>query len=145
MLLHCIAFGLDVNPNTRNEGRFILKVMKRASFLRSPTPLIMHDKVEVHRVLCVICAFINIVQACPFGHHALRCVIGGSRAEHYTPLSLRHHKECSYTHISLQIHCHYSVCALLQQKEKLQEAVADQPSKLPTGHQGCRPTIRIGR
>ena len=33
MLCVALLFGIGVSPNTRNEGRFILQVMKRASIL----------------------------------------------------------------------------------------------------------------
>ena len=140
--MHCIVLGLGVKPNMRNEGRFILEVMKRASILgRRPSWSCM---IEVKAFMC-FCAFIWhwFVQLGLFGHHASKCVIDGSRVEHYTLLSLRHDKGCSCTHIFLQIHCHASVCALLQQKESLQEEMADWLSSVPIGYKYLADRLKI--
>ena len=84
-------------------------------------------EVEVSYVILCIHSILNCTLG-SFGHPALECVIGGLRVENYIPLILKHDKGCSCTHIFLQIYCHASVCALLQQKGEF--AGRDGPSAI---------------
>ena len=141
-VLHCVQ--PDVMLNTKWIGPF-----HTWSGENGPIPFCLHCLwLSMIRwwSKCLVChAFIEFVQAWLFGHHALRCVIDGSRVKHYTPLSFKHDKECSCTHIFLQIHCHASVCALLQQKESLQEEMADWLSSVPIGYQIWVIALKFGR
>ncbi|CAL5417045.1 unnamed protein product [Camellia sinensis] len=77
-----------------------------------------------------MCAFMKLVQAWSFGHHALRCLIGGLRAKRYTPLSLRNDEESGSTYISCKMPCFASVVLCCSKNNILEKQVADRPPKL---------------
>ena len=94
-----LVFGLGVSRNTRNDGRFILEVMKCASILsHRPSWSCM---IEVKALCVYVC--IHFILNCAIwllGHHASRCVIGGPRVENHSPLSSWNDREGSCAHIS---------------------------------------------
>lgn len=149
----CIALCLD-RVSTQTRGTRDISYLK---WWNVPQFSIADPLDQAWLRLRHLCVFLHSfdIDLCTlgsFGHHALRCVIDGSRAEHYTPLSLRHDKECGCTHIFLQIHYPASVSALLQQKEEIAGSSGrstiqstDQLSKLADDHYIWPMTIIFGR
>ena len=76
--------GIGVSPNTGNEGRFVLWVTERVSI-----PSRRHSGLPMmeFRSCCVfMCIHFTLSHAIRLlGHHASRCVIGGTRIDDYTP------------------------------------------------------------
>ena len=81
---YCIVLGIGVSPSTGNEGRFVLRVTERVSI-----PSHRHSGLSMmeFRFYCVyMCIHFILSRAIRLlGHHASRCVIGGTRIEDYTP------------------------------------------------------------
>ena len=78
-ILHCV-WGVGVSPSTGNEGRFVLQVTERVSIPnRRHSGLSMMES----RSCCVyMCIHFTLSRAIRLlGHHASRCVIGGTRIE----------------------------------------------------------------
>ena len=81
---YCIVFGIGVSPGTGNEVRSLLRVTERVSI-----PGHRHSGLTMmeSRSCCVfMCIHFILSRAIRLlGHHASRCVIGGTRIEVYTP------------------------------------------------------------
>ena len=128
--MHCIVFGLGVKPNTRNEGRFILEVMKRASILGRRHSWSNMIKCEAFMYFC---AFIPywFMQFGLFGHHASKYVVDDSRVEHYTLLSLKHDKGCTCTTFSCKCIVMPLFVLCCSKRSNPQGKMADQLSSVP--------------
>jgi len=122
-------FGLGVSPNTRNEGRFILEVMKRASILGRRRSWSSMIKVKASCVYLCIHFTLNWA-IWLLGHHASRCVISGPRVENRSPFSLWNDREGGYVYI----HCKYIAMPFLalccSKVEKCSKKLVGRPEKL---------------
>lgn len=95
---HCFVFGVGFSPNTGNEGRFVLQVKKRASILGRQNSWL--SMIELLALLAYMCIHFTSSRAIRLlDHHASRCMIGGTRIEDYTPLSLCKDGESGHPHI----------------------------------------------
>lgn len=115
---YCIVFGVGVNPNTGNEGRFVLKVTKRVSISgRRHTWLSMIELLALLAYMCIHVPLSCAIQL--LGHHVSRCVIGGTRIEVYTPLSLCKDGESGLAHICWKYRA-FSHSCLCYRKTRIQ-------------------------
>ena len=103
---YCIVFGIGVSPSTGNEGRFVLRVTERVSIpchRHSGLPMIEFRSCYVFK--CIHFTLSRAIRL--LGHHASRCVIGGTRIEDYTPWRVVMHTYVKYFAMPL-------CCSLLQ-------------------------------
>ena len=81
---YCIVLGIGVSPSMGNEGRSVLQVTERVSI-----PSHRHSGLSMMEFrFCCVYMCIHSILSCTIrllGHHASRCVIGGTRIEDYTP------------------------------------------------------------
>ena len=96
-----------------------------------PSELIM-IKVGTHYLFCAFHSILIVHTLASLGHHALKCVIDGSRVEYHAPLSLKHDREGGGANSALKMHCHALSILYCCQNRFLQEALAGRPSLVPT-------------